>query len=371
MSDASVLLRFVADPPTTTMQRLKGILTGGLPTFIDIGSSFAASAVQEDNLIDQLRAAGKRLRFVGDDTWMQLFPSQFDVAQPYPSFNVQDLHTVDDGVWKHLVPALEAPEDWDVLIGHYLGVDHAGHTFDVNSQHMVEKLQQMDQQISQVLEMLSRAAGPGGQHEGTLLGWIASYVKALQSNAWQVQRYLNTYAAEGASLPRAELAATNALFDELWDDRGGAPMLTQPQQLQRQLARLVQYLEAAAALAREQWTQRFCCHNRLEALAMAAVLFYAAGIFSIGFLFSEGWMLCYMLTGLTVALAASILFFCSGHFREFAGLQYTAGFAGVADFNMWQSGLLLALNTFGGPILAACALPIVASIKQMPAAKEY
>jgi GPI ethanolamine phosphate transferase 3 subunit O len=45
-------------------------------------------------------AAGQRLAFVGDDTWMQLFPHQFGDAAPFPSFNVQDLHTVDNGVWE-------------------------------------------------------------------------------------------------------------------------------------------------------------------------------------------------------------------------------------------------------------------------------
>jgi predicted AlkP superfamily pyrophosphatase or phosphodiesterase len=49
---------------------------------------------------DQLVAAGQRLAFVGDDTWMQLFPHQFGTAAPFPSFNVQDLHTVDNGVWE-------------------------------------------------------------------------------------------------------------------------------------------------------------------------------------------------------------------------------------------------------------------------------
>ena len=38
--------------------------------------------------------------FLGDDTWLQLFPSQFHEAKPYSSFNVMDLHTVDDGVWQ-------------------------------------------------------------------------------------------------------------------------------------------------------------------------------------------------------------------------------------------------------------------------------
>lgn len=65
-----------------------------------MGSSFGASAISEDNLIDQLAGAERRLAFVGDDTWMQLFPHQFADACPYPSFNVQDLDTVDDGVWE-------------------------------------------------------------------------------------------------------------------------------------------------------------------------------------------------------------------------------------------------------------------------------
>ena len=57
------------------------------------------------NATDQLVAAGQRLAFVGDDTWMQLFPHQFGTAAPFPSFNVQDLHTVDNGVWE-VRPAL-------------------------------------------------------------------------------------------------------------------------------------------------------------------------------------------------------------------------------------------------------------------------
>jgi len=43
------LLPFIADPPTTTLQRLKGLTTGTLPTFIDAGSNFAGTAIDEDN----------------------------------------------------------------------------------------------------------------------------------------------------------------------------------------------------------------------------------------------------------------------------------------------------------------------------------
>ncbi len=36
---SSQLLQFVADPPTVTMQRLKGLTTGSLPTFADISGN--------------------------------------------------------------------------------------------------------------------------------------------------------------------------------------------------------------------------------------------------------------------------------------------------------------------------------------------
>eukprot|EP00064_Thunnus_orientalis_P022825 superscaffoldBa00008047_g23045 len=48
------LYPFRADPPTTTMQRIKGFTTGSLPTFVDVGNNFASSAILEDNLIHQL-----------------------------------------------------------------------------------------------------------------------------------------------------------------------------------------------------------------------------------------------------------------------------------------------------------------------------
>ncbi|VDP75283.1 unnamed protein product [Echinostoma caproni] len=70
------LLRFMADPPSTTLQRLKALMTGSMPTFVDAGSNFGGSELMEDNLIKQWHRAGKRILFVGDDTWTGLFSSE-------------------------------------------------------------------------------------------------------------------------------------------------------------------------------------------------------------------------------------------------------------------------------------------------------
>ncbi|KKY23761.1 putative gpi ethanolamine phosphate transferase [Diplodia seriata] len=152
------LLPFISDPPTTTLQRLKGLTTGTLPTFIDAGSNFAGTAIEEDNLIAQLRNASKNIVHLGDDTWHSLFPGYFDpeLTRPYDSFNVWDLHTVDNGVTEHLFPYLQPGQaaKWDVLIGHYLGVDHAGHRYGPDHPAMTAKLQEMDDVFRRVIKLL-------------------------------------------------------------------------------------------------------------------------------------------------------------------------------------------------------------------------
>ena len=152
------LLPFIADPPTTTLQRLKGLTTGTLPTFIDAGSNFAGTAIEEDNLLAQLREAGNILVHLGDDTWHSLFPEYFEASltHAYDSFNVWDLHTVDDGVIEHLVPLLQSPNasSWDVIFGHLLGVDHAGHRYGPDHMAMWEKLKQMDDMIRNVMQLI-------------------------------------------------------------------------------------------------------------------------------------------------------------------------------------------------------------------------
>lgn len=142
----SLLFKFIANPPTTTLQRLKGLTTGSLPTFIDIGSNFATPEINEDNILDQLIARNKKVVFMGDDTWTALYPGRFKRQYPYPSFNVWDLDTVDNGVITHLKPELKK-KDWNLLIAHFLGVDHCGHKYGPLHSEMTRKLTEMNQII--------------------------------------------------------------------------------------------------------------------------------------------------------------------------------------------------------------------------------
>jgi phosphatidylinositol glycan class O len=69
----SFLFDSFADPPTTTLQRLKGITTGSLPTFIDVSSNFDATFITEDSLISQLCRANRKVRPLTNTTFHSLY----------------------------------------------------------------------------------------------------------------------------------------------------------------------------------------------------------------------------------------------------------------------------------------------------------
>lgn len=192
----AVLLKFMADPPTTTLQRLKGLTTGSLPTFIDAGSNFNGDSLDEDNWVLQLDKHNKSVAFMGDDTWTAMFSKYINpqLNFPYDSLNVWDLHTVDNGVIEHLFPLLERErsKEWDVLIGHFLGVDHVGHRYGPDHYSMRDKLHQMNEMIKDVILKLDdktllvvmgdHGMDPTGNHGGDSLSELESTVFFYSKN---------------------------------------------------------------------------------------------------------------------------------------------------------------------------------------------
>lgn len=79
-----------AHSPTVTMPRVKALMTGGIPGFVDVILNSVSSSLQEDSLPMQIVAAGKKILFFGDDTWMKLFPGHFLRSDGTTSFFVTD-----------------------------------------------------------------------------------------------------------------------------------------------------------------------------------------------------------------------------------------------------------------------------------------
>ncbi|CAD5209762.1 unnamed protein product [Bursaphelenchus xylophilus] len=147
------LYRFIADAPTTTMQRITALMTGSFPAFIEAGSNFAAVQVEEDNLLYQLKSLNKTITFYGDDTWAQLFPDAFSHSVGMDSFNVKDLDTVDTAV-RQLLFNKSSNSNSTLLIAHFLGVDHCGHRYGPEHAEMKRKLKEMDDVIRRLVDAI-------------------------------------------------------------------------------------------------------------------------------------------------------------------------------------------------------------------------
>ncbi|XP_031799135.1 GPI ethanolamine phosphate transferase 2 isoform X3 [Sarcophilus harrisii] len=145
-----------AKPPTVTLPRIKALMTGSIPGFIDAVRNFNSPVLLEDNLIGQAKTAGKRIIFYGDDTWIKLFPKHFVEYDGTTSFFVSDFREVDDNITRHLDNVLKR-EDWDMLILHYLGLDHIGHVTGPHSPLVGPKLKEMDYILKKIhISLLSK-----------------------------------------------------------------------------------------------------------------------------------------------------------------------------------------------------------------------
>jgi hypothetical protein len=121
-----------------------------------------ATALEGDNLIHRLQHAKKRMVLYGDDIWLKLFPSSFMRSDGTSGFFTKDYTQVDDNVTRHigdeLDPTLQHPKstDWDVLVLHYLGLDHIGHQHGPEAPQMHFKLKEMDDVFARIHHALSK-----------------------------------------------------------------------------------------------------------------------------------------------------------------------------------------------------------------------
>ena len=142
------LYKFIADPPTTTMQRIKALMSGTLPTFIDAGSNFDSFLIEDDNIIQQFYKNNKSVIILGDDTWLSLFSTDMLYQHhTFPSFNIKDLDTNDLNVDIKLKSILNSTIEWNMIVAHYLGVDHCGHTFGPKNSMIRRKLNDINESI--------------------------------------------------------------------------------------------------------------------------------------------------------------------------------------------------------------------------------
>eukprot|EP01053_Blabericola_migrator_P002319 Blabericola_migrator_1__2318@NODE_1647_length_4101_cov_110_049331_g449_i1_p1_GENE_NODE_1647_length_4101_cov_110_049331_g449_i1NODE_1647_length_4101_cov_110_049331_g449_i1_p1_ORF_typecomplete_len1335_score146_53Phosphodiest/PF01663_22/0_00013PUNUT/PF16913_5/0_028PUNUT/PF16913_5/7_1e03_NODE_1647_length_4101_cov_110_049331_g449_i194013 len=175
--------RMLADVPTLTTQRLRGLMCGDVAPFFDLSKSLAGSAVgKQDSLIYQLKVTGgKPLGALGDDTWDRLFGKYLDTVLIDEGFDIHDIETVDDGVHKRLWTILDRTfkqaseinfdviqdqsaatkyvhpnktriyQDYALVVAHMLGMDHIGHSSLINTEALRARHNIYDKMVSNLI----------------------------------------------------------------------------------------------------------------------------------------------------------------------------------------------------------------------------
>lgn len=107
--------------------------------------NLASSEFTEDNWLKRAKDDDYRIVFYGDDTWLKMFPTNIfsPRSEGVTSFYVKDYTEVDNNVTRHLDKELEH-FGWDIMILHYLGLDHIGHSLGGRSDKIGVKLKEMD-----------------------------------------------------------------------------------------------------------------------------------------------------------------------------------------------------------------------------------
>ncbi|KAK9713118.1 hypothetical protein RND81_06G004100 [Saponaria officinalis] len=142
------------------------MVSGAVGGFLDVAFNFNTQAFLDDNLLYQLFRIGWNMTMFGDETWLKLFPQLFIRQDGVSSFFVKDTIQVDLNVSRHL-PDEPYKDDWNLMILHYLGLDHVGHIGGRKSALMAPKLKEMDDVIKMI--HLNRILSPDSKQGDTLL----------------------------------------------------------------------------------------------------------------------------------------------------------------------------------------------------------
>ncbi|KAL1232813.1 GPI ethanolamine phosphate transferase [Trichinella spiralis] len=143
--------------PTVTLPRIKTLISGSIPSYIDLLYNIGSTEYKfdKDNIIARLKAAGNNVVFYGDETWIRLFPRSFLRSDGTTSLIVGDFKEVDNNVSRWIDFEM-ANDDWSLMILHYLGLDHIGHSLGDKSPLIPVKLEEMDLIAKKIYKALNQ-----------------------------------------------------------------------------------------------------------------------------------------------------------------------------------------------------------------------
>ncbi|CAD8147286.1 unnamed protein product [Paramecium pentaurelia] len=183
-----ILYYGISSTPTATQLNLKSITTGNFPAFVDFGSNMAAQELKEDNIIYSMKRNNKKIALLGDDTWFHMFPKSFDYKYVSESFDVRDVDS-DDNIIINNIEELMKENQYDFIVGHLLGIDHSGHSYNDSNKSLWKKQKQYSNLLYRIYKKMDNntmlfvvgdhGMSPDGNHGGDSSHEVSSTIYGI------------------------------------------------------------------------------------------------------------------------------------------------------------------------------------------------
>ncbi|SJK85795.1 phosphatidylinositol glycan, class O [Babesia microti strain RI] len=144
------LFRLKAEIPTTTIARIKSIITGHSQAYLDIADNNNPQSLEADNILKQLLLQDRKVVIMGDSLWDSLQKGVATRSYTASGLNIHD-NTADVKVFTHFFDEFNK-SDWDVLIGHLVGIDHFGHVHGIDNASISNMLRSYDNFVASIIE---------------------------------------------------------------------------------------------------------------------------------------------------------------------------------------------------------------------------
>ena len=150
-----------------------------------------------------------------------MFGSFFDRGQQFNSLNLRDLDTMDKGVSAGLIQELKNGSQFDLLMGHIIGIDSAGHTYHDSHPEIERKLLDTEHLIQEVMELMddqttlvvfgdhgmTESGNHGGGSENEMRTVLFAYQKTAFPMAEHYWNYQESFEDIDKTMKQVDLAA--------------------------------------------------------------------------------------------------------------------------------------------------------------------
>lgn len=148
----TLVIRAKSEAPTLTIERLPCLVTGNIPPKANMLLAFGALPMSEDSILRQLIQSGRKIYFSGDPLWTEMFPNDFTEANNIRSFDLKDQDV--DNITTQIIHKKLDENNFDLLLGHMLGVDHMGHSYGIGDPRVAKILNRIDNFIMEIIEKM-------------------------------------------------------------------------------------------------------------------------------------------------------------------------------------------------------------------------